>query len=61
MAWVLIEVINRRAFGWRIAIDVAPDFVAGGVLLAIAAALVGGAYPAWRAGNTQAALAMREE
>ena len=61
MAWVLIEVINRRAFGWRIAIDVAPGFVAGGVLLAIAAALVGGAYPAWRAGNTQAALAMREE
>ena len=61
MAWVLIEVINRRAFGWRIALDVAPDFVAGGVLLAIAAALVGGAYPAWRAGNTQAALAMREE
>ncbi len=61
MAWVLIEVINRRAFGWQIAMDVAPGFVAGGVLLAIAAALVGGAYPAWRAGGTEPALAMREE
>ena len=61
MAWVLIEVINRRAFGWQIAMDVAPGFVAGGVLLAVAAALVGGAYPAWRAGGTEPALAMREE
>lgn len=61
MAWVLIEVINRRAFGWQIAMDVAPGFVAGGVVLAIAAALVGGAYPAWRAGGTEPALAMREE
>lgn len=61
MAWVLIEVINRRAFGWQIAMDVAPGFVAGGVLLAVTAALVGGAYPAWRAGGTEPALAMREE
>jgi len=61
MAWVLIEVINRRAFGWQIAMDVSLSFVAGGVVLAILAALVGGAYPAWRAGRAEPALAMREE
>ncbi|MEE4162130.1 MAG: FtsX-like permease family protein [Woeseiaceae bacterium] len=61
MAWVLIDVINRRAFGWQIAMDVTPGFVIAGLGLAIGSALVAGAYPAWRAARTQPALAMREE
>ena len=61
MAWVLIEVINRRAFGWKIAVDLEPLYLAAGVLLAVGAAVAGGLYPAWRAGTIQPAEAMREE
>ncbi len=61
MAWVLIEVINRRAFGWQIAMDVSIEYVLNGLALAIGSALVAGAWPAWRAGQTEPALAMREE
>jgi putative ABC transport system permease protein len=61
MAWVLIEVINRRAFGWQIDMIVTPGMLFSAVLLAIAAALVAGVYPAWRAARSQPALAMREE
>ena len=61
MAWVLIEVINRRAFGWKIAVDLEPLYLGAGVLLAVGAAVAGGLYPAWRAGTIQPAEAMREE
>lgn len=61
MAWVLIKVINRRAFGWQIDISIAPDIIVSSVAFAIGAALLAGLYPAWRAGQTQPAIAMREE
>ena len=61
MAWVLIKVINRRAFGWQIDMAVAPDILVTSVAFAIGAALLAGLYPAWRAGRSQPALAMREE
>jgi putative ABC transport system permease protein len=61
MAWVLIKVINRRAFGWQIDMTVAPDILAMSVVFAIGAALLAGLYPAWRAGQSQPAIAMREE
>jgi putative ABC transport system permease protein len=61
MAWVLIEVINRRAFGWHIDMTVTPGMLLSAVSFAIAAAIIGGLYPAWRAARSQPALAMREE
>ena len=61
MAWVLIEVINRRAFGWQIDMVVAPDILLTAVAFAASAALLAGLYPAWRAGRTEPAIAMREE
>ena len=61
MAWVLIEVINRRAFGWQITMDISLEYVAWGLVLAVGSALAAGIFPAWRAGQTQPALAMREE
>lgn len=61
MAYVLIEVINRRAFGWQIGMTVAPDILLSAVLFAIIAALLAGLYPAWHAAQSQPALAMREE
>ena len=61
MAWVLIKVINRRAFGWQIDMVVAPGILASALLFAVLAAVVAGLYPAWRAAHCQPAIAMREE
>ena len=61
MAYVLIKVINRRAFGWQIDMTIAPGILAVSVVFAVAAALLAGLYPAYRAGQSQPAIAMREE
>ncbi|MEM6512747.1 MAG: FtsX-like permease family protein [Pseudomonadota bacterium] len=61
MAWVLIEVINRRAFGWQIDITISPVIIAQAMLFAVIAALVAGLYPALRAARVEPAIAMREE
>jgi len=61
MAYVLIEVINRRAFGWQIDMAIAPGILSSAVLFAVLAALMAGIFPAWRAAQSQPALAMREE
>ncbi|MEJ2575786.1 MAG: ABC transporter permease [Gammaproteobacteria bacterium] len=49
MAQLLIEVINKRSFGWK------------AVLLATGSALLAGLYPAWRLARTPPAVALREE
>jgi putative ABC transport system permease protein len=61
MAWVLIEVINRRAFGWQMDIEVSSGVLLTAVLFSVSAALLAGIYPAYRAASSQPALAMREE
>jgi putative ABC transport system permease protein len=61
MAWVLIDVINRRSFGWQMAISVDPMVAVTAVGLATSAALFAGLYPAWRAAMSSPAAAMREE
>ncbi len=61
MAWVLIKVINRRAFGWQIEMTVAPDILVSALVFAVGASLVAGVYPAWRAAQSWPAVVMREE
>jgi putative ABC transport system permease protein len=61
MAWVLIKVINRRAFGWQIDMTLDPGILSASVAFAIGAALLAGLYPAYRAGQCPPAVAMREE
>lgn len=61
MAWVLIEVINRRAFGWHMDLVVTSGVLPAAIGLAVAAALLASIYPAWRAGRADPALAMRED
>lgn len=61
MAEILIEVINQRAFGWSIATRVAPAVLLEAMALGLGAALLAGAWPAWRAGRTDPAAALREE
>ncbi len=52
LALVLIHVINRRAFGWTIETTVPADVLVQAVGLSVLAALVAGAYPAWRMART---------
>jgi len=60
MAWVLIKVINRRAFGWQIDMAVAPDILFSALVFAVGASLLAGLYPAWRASQSEPAVMMRE-
>jgi putative ABC transport system permease protein len=61
MSVVLIEVINRRSFGWSITTLLPPMAIVEALFLALGAALLAGVYPAWRMGRVQPALALREE
>ncbi len=61
LALVLIHVINRRAFGWSIETTVPAEILLQAVGLAVLAALLAGAYPAWRLARTPPAPALREE
>ena len=61
MAWVLIDVINRRSFGWQMDIEVSPDVLVTAVALSVIAAVIAGIFPAYRAASNQPALAMRDE
>jgi putative ABC transport system permease protein len=60
-ALLLIEVINRRAFGWHIDFHWNAGEVMQTVALALGAALLAGLYPAWRSSRVVIAASMREE
>jgi putative ABC transport system permease protein len=61
LAAVMIYVINRRSFGWTIRMELAPAVLLQALLLALAAALLAGLYPAFKMARTSPALALREE
>jgi putative ABC transport system permease protein len=61
LALVLVFVINKRSFGWTLLFRLDGGLFAQALLVAIAAALLAGLYPAWRMGRTSPALALREE
>ena len=61
LAAVMIFVINRRSFGWSLHMAVDPAILGEALLLALAAALLAGLYPAWRMSRTPPAVALREE
>ena len=61
LALVLIYSINVRSFGWTMQLAVAPGELVVAFLVALAAALAAGLYPAWRLGRTLTARALRSE
>lgn len=61
LALILIYVINKRSFGWTLQFQADPLLFGQALLLALAAALLAGLYPAWRMSRTPPALALREE
>ena len=60
LAAVLVFVVNVRSFGWTLAFTVDPWILVQAVVLAVVAALLAGAYPAWAMGRADPSLAMRE-
>ena len=61
LALILIEVINRRSFGWSMDLVLTPGVFLGAVALALSAALLAGVFPAIRMARTSPAEALREE
>ena len=61
MANILIEVINRRSFGWSMLHHLPHTILAEALVLAIVAATLAGVYPALKASSISPAQALREE
>ena len=61
LSLILVYVINRRSFGWTLQMMVNPVVLVQGVLLALAAALLAGIYPAVRLSRRPAAEEIRYE
>ena len=60
-AAILVEVINRRAFGWQIDLHIHAGQLGNALALALAAALVAAVYPAWRSAVSPVATELRAE
>jgi putative ABC transport system permease protein len=60
-ALLLIDVINRRAFGWQINMHLSGAQFGNALLLSVAASLLAGVYPGWRIARASIASDIREE
>jgi putative ABC transport system permease protein len=61
VAFVLVEVVNSRAFGWTLDFEVDSDVLLETVALAVLSALLAGVYPAWRISRLSPSQALRGE
>jgi putative ABC transport system permease protein len=58
---MLLEVVNRRAFGWHIDLHVHSQAFLGATCVSLTAALAAGLYPAWVSARANLAAGIREE
>jgi putative ABC transport system permease protein len=61
LSWVLIDVINQRAFGWTYGMILQPWGLFQAVIMALAAAMAAGVLPAIKAGKNDIPTALRME
>lgn len=61
LSLILIYIINRRAFGWTLQLEMAAAPFAQALGMAVLAALLAGLYPAYQMGRMAAAEALRGE
>ncbi len=61
MAAIMVYTINRRSFGWSLALELFPLTLVQAVAVGVVAALLAGLYPAWRMARTRPSAALREE
>ncbi len=59
--WLLIDVINRRAFGWQIDMLIPWDSIGIALVISIATALIASLYPAWVVTRNTPVAMLREE
>ena len=61
MAWVLIESVQRRAFGWTMPFSVDAGLLLQTLLTGLLAAALAAIYPAWRSARRDPAPQLRED
>ncbi|MEM9292811.1 MAG: FtsX-like permease family protein [Acidobacteriota bacterium] len=61
LAMVMIEIVNRRSFGWTLQVTLSPSIFLQAVLLALVAAVLAGLFPAHRLAATSPATALRQD
>jgi putative ABC transport system permease protein len=61
MAWVLIESVQRRAFGWTMPFSVDGALLLQTLLVGLLAAGLAAIYPAWRSAHRDPAPQLRED
>jgi putative ABC transport system permease protein len=61
MAWVLIESVQRRAFGWTMPFHVDTGLLVQTVLVGLLASALAAVYPAWRSSRRDPAPLLRED
>jgi putative ABC transport system permease protein len=61
LAWMLVHVINRRSFGWSMDFVLSSDAMLSGLVMAIAAAVLAGIYPALVGARADMGLAWRDD
>ena len=61
LALILVYVINQRSFGWTLQLSIQPEAFIQALVIAIAAALLAGIYPATKMSRMAAAEAIRYE
>ena len=61
LAWIMVELINRRSFGWTLDLTVAPGILLQAMVLALVAALLAGLIPARQMAATSPTEALRGE
>ena len=61
LAWLLVHVINLRSFGWSMDFVISADAVLAGVVMAIAAAMLAGIYPALVGARADMGLAWHDD
>jgi putative ABC transport system permease protein len=61
LALILVYIINQRSFGWTLQLSIQPEAFVQALVVAVAAALLAGIYPASRMSRQPAAEAIRYE
>jgi putative ABC transport system permease protein len=61
MAWVLIQSVQRRAFGWTMPFDPDPGLLIQTMAVGLLAAGLAAVYPAWRSAHRDPAPQLRED